>query len=30
VLSRGRIVHTGVPDELMRNEEVKSRYLGVA
>jgi branched-chain amino acid transport system ATP-binding protein len=30
VLSRGQIVHTGTPAELMRNEEVKARYLGVA
>ena len=29
VLSRGQIVHTGTPTELMRNEEVKTRYLGV-
>ena len=30
VLSRGQIVHTGTPAELMRNEDVKTRYLGVA
>jgi branched-chain amino acid transport system ATP-binding protein len=30
VLSRGQIVHTGTPDELMGNEDVKTRYLGVA
>ncbi len=30
VLSRGQIVHTGMPAELMRNDEVKTRYLGVA
>jgi len=30
VLSRGQIVHTGAPAELMRNDEVKTRYLGVA
>ena len=30
VLSRGQIVHTGTPAELMGNEEVKARYLGVA
>jgi branched-chain amino acid transport system ATP-binding protein len=30
VLSRGQIVHSGSPAGLMANEEVKSRYLGVA
>ena len=30
VLSRGQIVHTGTPAELMANDDVKSRYLGVA
>ena len=30
VLSRGQIVHSGTPAGLMANEEVKSRYLGVA
>ncbi|MBI2493561.1 MAG: ABC transporter ATP-binding protein [Candidatus Rokubacteria bacterium] len=30
VLSRGQIVHSCGPTELMANEEVKSRYLGVA
>ena len=30
VLSRGQIVHTGTPGELMGNEDVKTRYLGVA
>lgn len=30
ILSRGRIVHRSRPDELMANEDVKSRYLGVA
>jgi branched-chain amino acid transport system ATP-binding protein len=30
VLSRGQIVHTGTPGELMSNEDVKTRYLGVA
>ena len=30
ILSRGRIVHSSRPDELVANEEVKSRYLGVA
>jgi branched-chain amino acid transport system ATP-binding protein len=30
VLSRGQIVHTGPPAELMRNDDVKTRYLGVA
>ncbi len=30
VLSRGQIVHRGSPAGLMTNEEVKSRYLGVA
>jgi len=29
VLSKGKIVHTSSPDELMRNNAVKSRYLGV-
>ena len=29
VLSRGQIVHSGVPAALMANEDVKSRYLGV-
>jgi branched-chain amino acid transport system ATP-binding protein len=29
VLSRGQIVHTGTPGELMRNDDVKHRYLGV-
>jgi len=30
VLSRGQIVHRGTPAELMANDEVKTRYLGVA
>ncbi|HSE05543.1 MAG TPA: ABC transporter ATP-binding protein [Methylomirabilota bacterium] len=30
VLSRGQIVHTGTPAELIGNEDVKTRYLGVA
>ncbi len=30
ILSRGQIVHSGTPAELMASEEVKSRYLGVA
>ena len=30
VLSRGQIVHTGTPAELMGDDEVKARYLGVA
>jgi branched-chain amino acid transport system ATP-binding protein len=30
VLSRGQIVHTGTPAELMANDDVKTRYLGVA
>jgi branched-chain amino acid transport system ATP-binding protein len=30
ILNRGRIVHRSTPEELMANEEVKSRYLGVA
>ena len=30
VLSRGQIVHTGTPAELMGNDDVKTRYLGVA
>jgi branched-chain amino acid transport system ATP-binding protein len=29
VLSRGQIVHAGTPGELMRDEDVKARYLGV-
>jgi len=29
VLSRGRIVHTSTPAELLKNEEVKRTYLGV-
>jgi branched-chain amino acid transport system ATP-binding protein len=30
VLSRGQIVHTGTPAQLMGNDDVKTRYLGVA
>ncbi|MGH7421610.1 MAG: ABC transporter ATP-binding protein [Candidatus Rokuibacteriota bacterium] len=30
VLGRGQIVHTGTPAELMGNDDVKTRYLGVA
>jgi branched-chain amino acid transport system ATP-binding protein len=30
VLNRGEIVYSGAPAELLANEEVKSRYLGVA
>lgn len=30
VISRGRVVHSSVPAELLANEEVKSRYLGVS
>jgi branched-chain amino acid transport system ATP-binding protein len=30
ILSRGQIVHTCRPEELLANEEVKSRYLGVS
>jgi ABC-type lipopolysaccharide export system ATPase subunit len=30
VLSRGAIVYSGRPTELMTDEAVKSRYLGVA
>ena len=30
VLSRGQIVHTGTPAEVMGNDDVKTRYLGVA
>ena len=30
ILSRGQIVHSGRPAELLANEDVKSRYLGVA
>ncbi len=29
VLSKGRVVHSGSPDELWANDEVKSRYLGI-
>jgi branched-chain amino acid transport system ATP-binding protein len=29
VLNRGTIVYAGAPGELLANEEVKSRYLGV-
>jgi branched-chain amino acid transport system ATP-binding protein len=29
VLSRGRIVHSSVPDVLWHNQEVKTRYLGM-
>ena len=29
VLSRGRIVHSGPPQALWANEEIKSRYLGL-
>ena len=29
VLSRGRIVHSSMPQELWENEEIKSRYLGL-
>jgi ABC-type branched-subunit amino acid transport system ATPase component len=29
VLSRGRIVHSSSPAELVANEEVKSRFLGL-
>jgi ABC-type lipopolysaccharide export system ATPase subunit len=30
ILSRGQIVYTGTPAALAADEEVKSRYLGVA
>jgi branched-chain amino acid transport system ATP-binding protein len=30
VISRGRVVHSSTPAELLANEEVKSRYLGVS
>ena len=30
ILSRGQIVHSGTPADLMASEEIKSRYLGVA
>jgi len=30
ILSRGQIVHSSRPEELLANEEVKSRYLGVS
>jgi branched-chain amino acid transport system ATP-binding protein len=30
ILSRGQIVHSARPTELLANEEVKSRYLGVS
>jgi len=29
ILSRGQIVHSSRPEELLANEDVKSRYLGV-
>jgi ABC-type branched-subunit amino acid transport system ATPase component len=29
VLSRGRIVHSGLPAELEKDREVKARYLGL-
>ena len=29
VVSRGRVVHSSAPDALWRNEEIKSRYLGL-
>jgi branched-chain amino acid transport system ATP-binding protein len=29
VLSRGRVVHSSAPDALWRNEDIKSRYLGL-
>ncbi len=29
VLSRGRVVYSSAPDVLWRNEEIKSRYLGL-
>jgi branched-chain amino acid transport system ATP-binding protein len=29
VLSRGRVVHSSAPEALWRNEEIKSRYLGL-
>jgi len=28
-MSKGRIVHESRPDELLRDEEIKARYLGV-
>jgi ABC-type branched-subunit amino acid transport system ATPase component len=30
VLKRGQIVYSGGPGDLLANEDVKSRYLGVA
>jgi branched-chain amino acid transport system ATP-binding protein len=30
IVSRGQIVHSSRPDELLANEDVKSRYLGVS
>jgi branched-chain amino acid transport system ATP-binding protein len=30
ILSRGQIVYTGAPDALAADEDVKSRFLGVA
>jgi ABC-type branched-subunit amino acid transport system ATPase component len=30
VLNRGEIVYSGAPAALLANEDVKSRYLGVA
>jgi branched-chain amino acid transport system ATP-binding protein len=29
LMSKGRIVHASLPDELRRNDQVKARYLGV-
>ena len=29
LMSKGKIVHESRPDELLRNEEIKTRYLGV-
>src|SRR6266545_3211480 len=29
LMSKGKIVHESRPDELLRNQEVKARYLGV-
>jgi ABC-type branched-subunit amino acid transport system ATPase component len=30
ILSRGQIVHSSTPAELVASEDIKSRYLGVA
>jgi len=29
VISKGRVVYSGKPDELWQNEEIKARFLGI-